>query len=167
MQIEYRAACTEDLKEICELVQNAINKMIEHNILQWDELYPDEQILCQDIYKKQLCVGMIDGKIAVIYVLNQECEDEYKNGRWKYEDKSYAIIHRLCVNPVFQNTGVARTTMLHIEREALEKGFQAIRLDVFSENPIALKLYNDLGYCEVGHADWRKGRFYLMEKYIQ
>lgn len=40
------------------------------------------------------------------------------------------------------------------------------RLDAFTENPFALKLYDNLGYSRVGYADWRKGRFYLMEKYL-
>lgn len=166
MQIEYRIACPEDLKEICDLVRHATEKMIAQDILQWDELYPDEEILCRDIDRKQLNVGIIDKKIAVMYVLNIECDDEYKNGQWRHGDKPYGIIHRLCVNPVFQNKGIARTTMLHIESEALARGFQAIRLDVFTGNPIALKLYTDLGYCRAGYADWRKGRFYLMEKYL-
>ncbi len=30
----------------------------------------------------------------------------------------------------------------------------------------ALKLYKNLGYKIVGYADWRMGRFYLMEKFL-
>lgn len=43
---------------------------------------------------------------------------------------------------------------------------QAIRLDAFSQNLFVLKLYNNLGYARVGEVDWRKGRFYLLEKLI-
>lgn len=166
MQIEWRIARIEDLKEIYNLIQNAVNTMVKQNILQWDEIYPSEEILLQDIHKKQLHIGIVDQQIAVIYVLNQECDDAYKNGSWKHEDKPYCIIHRLCVNPVFQNKGIARMTMLHIEREVVSMGIQAIRLDAFTENPFALKLYDGLGYSIVGYADWRKGKFYLMEKYL-
>lgn len=165
-QIKYRIARFEDLIEICSLVQNAICTMIGQNILQWDEIYPNEEVLREDIRKKQLYVGIVDKQIAVIYVLNQEFEDEYKNGKWKYEDKSSCVVHRLCVNSVFQNKGVGKTTMQHIEKEVLSMGIQAIRLDAFTENPFALKLYDSLGYSIVGHANWRKGKFYLMEKYL-
>lgn len=48
-------------------------------------------------------------------------------------------MHRLCVNPVFQNRGIAKSALLHIENE-----LKAISI----------------------HADWRKGKFYLMEKYF-
>ena len=39
-----------------------------------------------------------------------------------------------------------------------------IRLDSYSKNSYAVKLYDTLGYAVVGHADWRKGRFDLREK---
>ena len=76
------------------------------------------------------------------------------------------MILKLCVNPIFQNKGIAKSTLLHIERQLIAKGIHVIRLDVFSNNPFAIKLYHSLGYSEVGYADWRKGRFFLMEKYF-
>lgn len=166
MQITYRLARPEDLEEICNLVQNAINNMIAQNILQWDELYPTKEDFRQDILKNQLYVGIVECQIAVIYVLNQESDEAYKNGKWKDESKPYYVIHRLCVNPTCQNKGVAKITIQHIEKELLSMGIAAIRLDAFTENPYSLKLYDKLGFSKVGYADWRKGRFYLMEKYL-
>lgn len=103
-------------------------------------------------------------EIVAVYVLNQECDEEYQNGNWNYPNARYYIIHRLCVNPKFQNQGIARQVMQHIEKELQNKGIESIRLDAFTENPYSLKLYQSLGYAITGHADWRKGRFYLMEK---
>lgn len=167
MRIEYKIACLDDLKEICMLVNNAINTMIMQNILQWDNLYPNEEVLREDIIKQQLYVGIVDNHIAVIYVLNQDCDEAYKNGKWKYEYKPYYVVHRLCVNPLFQNKGIAQLTMQHIEKELLLLGITSIRLDAFTKNPYALKLYDKLGYSKVGYANWRKGKFYLMEKYLE
>ena len=140
MQIEYRIAGPEDLAELCALVQKAIETMIEHHIDQWDERYPDEDILREDIQKGQLYVGIVENQIAVMYVLNQECDEEYAAGQWKYADQPYYVIHRLCVNPAFQNCGVGRETMRHIEKEVLAAGVSVIRLDAFTENPLALRL---------------------------
>ena len=166
MQIEYRIAVPEDLAELCALVQKAIETMIEHHIDQWDERYPDEDILREDIQKGQLYVGIVENQIAVMYVLNQECDEEYAAGQWKYADQPYYVIHRLCVNPAFQNCGVGRETMRHIEKEGLAAGVSVIRLDAFTENPFALRLYESLGYVGVGYVHWRKGKFRLMEKEI-
>jgi len=166
IQINYRMAAPDDLDEVCCLVRNAIDVMTEQNIFQWDDLYPVREDFLDDIEKGQLYVGEADHHIAVIYALNQEYDAEYESGDWRHREEPFFVIHRLCVNPAFQNRGIGKNTLKHIEEELAGKGIHSIRLDVFSKNPYALKLYADSGYNKTGHADWRKGRFYLMEKYI-
>ena len=167
MIVKYRKAEPNDIEEICSIVHAAVDIMERDNIFQWDDLQPAKGDFQEDIKKSQLFVGLVNGQIAVIYTLNQECDKEYENGKWKYKDEPFYIVHRLCVNPTFQNKGIAKSTLLHIEKQLNEIGIHVIRLDVFSNNPLALRLYNSLGYSKVGHADWRKGKFFLMEKYFQ
>ena len=102
--------------------------------------------------------------LAAIYVISTECDDEYKNGSWEYDKP--CIIHRLCVSPEYQNKGIGKQLLAKIEDQLVDMGYDSVRLDVFSQNPFALKLYEKNGYVRRGHADWRKGRFYLMEKKI-
>ncbi len=166
MQIEYRLATTEDLKKIEILIRNAVQKMEKENIHQWDEIYPAADDFVSDISEGNLYAGTINGKIAVVFALNQESDEQYANGKWQFPEKEYYVIHRLCVNPEFQNQGVAKITMAEIESILLKKNIHAIRLDVFSENPYSLKLYAKCGYAKTGETEWRKGKFYLMEKYF-
>lgn len=160
----YRLAEEKDIDEICKLIKDAINSMEEQGIFQWDDIYPGKADFLADIQKQQLSVGVLNDDIAVVYTVNDECDKAYENGRWNYPDCRYRIIHRLCVNPIYQNRGIAKDTLSYIENELHKCNVEAIRLDVFSENPFALSLYRNAGYEEVGFADWRKGRFYLMEK---
>lgn len=164
IQLKYRQARKTDLEEVFLLVTKAIEAMEAGGIKQWDSIYPDKAILGEDIEKEQLFIGSLQGHIAVIYVLNQECDEEYKNGKWICPDEEFYVIHRLCVHPELQNMGIARQTMEHIEQVLREKKIRDIRLDVFSLNPYAQRLYNQLGFVKTGNVDWRKGRFYLMEK---
>lgn len=166
MEILYRQAVTDDLDAIEQLAQQAVEGMVRQGIDQWDELYPVREDFEQDIQSGQMSLGILGGEIAVIYTINKEYEPEYESAEWENPDKPYCILHRLCVDPRFQNRGIARQTMEHIEREAAAKGIKAIRLDVFSQNPHALKLYQNCGFKKVGTARWRKGVFYLMEKYL-
>lgn len=166
MEITFRMAALNDLDEIGILINNAINGMIEHNIFQWDDRYPTCEDFHEDIEKKQLYVGVIDNQIAVIYTLNQESDEEYANGNWKHMDNPFYVIHRLCVNPIFQQKGIGKITLAHIEKQLKDLDIHAIRLDVFSKNPFALNLYRKHGYSVVGQVNWRKGMFYLMEKYF-
>ena len=51
-----------------------------------------------------------------------------------------------------------------IENQIKEMGYQSVRLDTFTENPFAQRLYLHNGYESRGYANWRKGKFDLMEK---
>ena len=166
MEISYRVASVDDLDDILQLVENAIKQMERENIHQWDSIYPTKEDFSNDIRKNELYIGIINKKIVVVYALNKECDEQYQNGEWQYIGDNFNVIHRLCVSPDFQKKGIAHSTLLHIESELDSLGIKAIRLDVFCENPYALKLYSNNGYHKVGNAHWRKGEFLLMEKLL-
>lgn len=163
-KIIVRKAMISELAEINDIFINAIDIMDKNNIPQWDEVYPDIKTLREDIIKKQMFACEIDEQIASVFVLNNEFDEEYVSGDWKYADETFNVVHRLCVNPLFQNQGIAKQTMCIIERLLVDINIQSIRLDAFSLKPYALKLYENLGYKKVGEVNWRKGLFYLYEK---
>lgn len=167
MSFKIKKAEQQELDEIQELVNSAVCEMESNQIMQWDDLYPTREDFEQDIKEENLYVGYLNGELAVIFALNQEAEDAYKTASWESPQKSFCVIHRLCVHSKYQNCGIAMKTMEFIEEIVLKKGIEAIRLDVFSENPYALKLYSKCGFKQVGNAQWRKGEFYLMEKYLE
>ncbi len=155
-----------NIEEIFFFVQKAIKKMNNEGILQWDEIYPSKDDFYNDAQKNQLYIAEINGQTAACFTLNQECDEEYKNGNWKYKGSEFYVIHRLCVNPDFQNKGIGTKVCLEIEKIAAAKGIKSLKLDCFTKNPYSQKMYKNLGYSEVGFADWRKGRFVLMEKIL-
>ena len=166
MKITHRKAAMTDIDEISRLIESAVRQMEKDGIDQWDKLYPAKKDFIADIGKGELYIGELHDEIAVVYALNKECDAQYRNGAWRYGGEDYCVIHRLCVAPACQNQGIARTTLQDIENRLKRRGIKAVRLDVFSGNPYALKLYADSGYAKVGTADWRKGRFFLMEKQL-
>lgn len=162
--MNYRLAALNDIDSICSLISDAIKQMENSGIFQWDSLYPTREDFDIDINNKTLSVVEEGEKLAAIYVINQECEKEYNNCKWNNPDETACIIHRLCVAPSFQNKGIGKQVLKHIEEQAVQLSYTSIRLDVYTQNPYALKLYRNSGYEERGFADWRKGRFILMEK---
>lgn len=159
-----RKAELEDLNIIIEIYKSAIIYLNENKIFQWDEIYPTKTILEEDILKKQMYIGIVNNAIVSVVVINSEYDQDYNNVNWEYDN--FAVIHRLCVNPVNQNQKIGKNTMILIEELLKEKGIKSIRLDAFSLNPYSLRMYNNLGYKKVGEANWRKGLFYLFEKKI-
>ena len=160
----YSKANINQTEEVFSIFSAAINHMEEDGIHQWDSIYPDKTVITEDIVRKQLYTGVIDGKIAVCFVLSEDYDEEYKNGQWQWPESKFCIIHRLCVSPDFQNKGIAAETLKYIEKLCKSQGYDSIRLDCFTENPYSRKLYDKAGYSVVGYADWRKGRFELREK---
>ena len=164
--MNYRLAKESDIGAIYDLVKFAIIQMEKDGIFQWDNIYPNRDDFLTDIKKSQLFIGELDNDISVVFTVNKECDEQYQNGSWKFSDCEYRVIHRLCVNPKYQNRGIAGKTLIHIENELRLSGVEAIRLDVFNNNPYALSLYRNNGYEKVGSAKWRKGEFSLMEKHL-
>ncbi|MNI22378.1 putative acetyltransferase [compost metagenome] len=164
MDFSIRKANVNELDAVFSVYANAIVTMNENNIPQWDEVYPSKQDIMEDINEEQLYLVESDLNIVSVFVLNQDFDEEYELGKWQYPDASFCVIHRLCVNPLFQNKGMGSSTMLLIEDLVKQMGLETIRLDAFSQNPYALRMYEKLHYRTVGEVQWRKGLFYLMEK---
>lgn len=164
MAEDFRIADSKDFNEIVRIFRAAIENMCSQGILQWDELYPNESILREDILIQQMYVLTVDERIISAVVINDKQDEKYKSAQWQYENERIAVLHRLCVNPAFQNKGYGRKTVLLAEQVMKNMGYTAVRFDAFSGNPFALKLYEGLGYIKAGEVSFRKGRFFLYEK---
>lgn len=162
--MEYRLGRIEDIDKILKIISQAIKVMNSKGIYQWDEIYPTSDDFMDDISKENLYVALADRKIIAVYVINNLSDPEYKKVVWRYPDETSCVLHRFCVSPKFQNKGYGKQILNHIEEHIKDMGYQSIRLDVFTENPFAQRLYRKNGYEVKGYADWRKGRFDLMEK---
>ena len=164
MEMEFRTATIDDLDVLVALYGAATQDMLRQGIDQWDEYYPDREILTEDVESGDMTLGLLDGEPACAWVVNREYEPEYVSGAWEHTGGDFCVLHRLCVNPELQGRGLARQAMAHMEKNALDKGFDSVRLDVFSQNLHAQRLYERLGYKRTGEVRFRKGIFYLMEK---
>ena len=164
MEMEFRTATPDDLDALVSLYGAATQDMLRQGIDQWDEYYPDREILTEDVESGDMTLGLLDGEPACAWVVNREYEPEYVSGAWEHTGGDFCVLHRLCVNPELQGRGLARQAMARMEKNAFDKGFDSVRLDVFSQNLHAQRLYERLGYKRTGEVRFRKGIFYLMEK---
>ena len=160
-----RPATAANLPAIYEIYRTAIDAMNKNGIPQWDEIYPSPAILEADLRRGELYVADSQGIVLASVVMNEQCDPAYDDATWEYGGP-YVIVHRLCVSPAAQGRGVGRWLMSAVEAWACARGYRAIRLDAFSLNPHALRMYTGLGYERRGEANWRKGLFYLLEKRI-
>lgn len=164
-QLTFRKARPEDLAQVFTLFTDAIHTMDKDGIPQWDEVYPDERTLKEDIEHGQMYLAELEERPAAVFVLNLEYDPQYANGVWAETD-SFLVLHRLCVSPRVQNRGLGKLIVQAAEARAAALGVKALRLDAFKQNPYALRLYERMGYRIVGDVVFRKGPFFLMEKQL-
>ena len=165
-KVTMRLATPQDMDAVYAVYRDAIADMNANGIPQWDAIYPNPSILDADLGKGELYVGVTEQGVVAAVVLNEECDAAYQVPSWEGGEPC-VIVHRLCVSPQAQGGGVGRGLMGEVENWATVRGYRDIRLDTFSLNPHALRMYDKLGYTKRGEAIWRKGLFYLLEKPIR
>lgn len=141
----------EELDAILELTRACGRHMRENGIDQWDANYPDRESLQRDIASKTLFAYRENDIVLGIVVLNEIQDPEYAEIQWSTTTSDRNImVHRLAVSPEHQGKGIARKIMDFAEDWAAQQGYDAIRLDTFSQNPRNQRFYKNRGYLELG-----------------
>lgn len=159
-----RKAKTEDMEQISKIRPAIYRKMIESGLNQWDNEYPNEEILLVDIQKYEMLVALIDGEIAGYVTVNEDIPDEYKEIDLKFNPK--LCVHRLSINPKFARQGVGTKMMEYIHKHYKGMKHTSICLDTCEANTAALRLYDKLGYIIRGYVHFGRRpqyRFPVME----
>lgn len=139
-----------DTTGVMQLVTLCIQHMRASGIYQWDEVYPDLQVVEEDAYTRSLFVIRQDGLCVASVSLNDVQPDEYRSVKWWYVSGQALVVHRLCVHPDWQRRGLGKNMMDFAESFAINHDFSCIRLDAYTGNPQALALYERRGYQRVG-----------------
>ena len=164
VSVTIRLATSADLPDILELLARCLASMRADGIDQWDQVYPSERVLSNDIAAGSMYVASTDLKrVAGVIALNSFQDPEYAGVPWKFGGR-IGVVHRLMIDPELQGAGIARSMMLLVEEQARQIGYESLRLDAFTLNPRALRLYQGLGYRDAGPMTLRKGVFRGFEK---
>lgn len=159
-----RQATSADRDALLALVTACIDGMRARQIDQWDEQYPNAIAIDRDLSQGTAYVGVQGDTLVAMIVVNDYQDPEYADVAWQYSEGSVAVVHRLMVHPDAEGRGLARVMMAFAEQLAAELGHRIIRLDAFSRNPRALRLYHTLDYRDAGTIRLRKGIFHCFEK---
>lgn len=153
------------LSRIMDIVTASIQRMESEGIDQWNVRYPNREIFEQDIAKGTLHGYVDNDQLQGVICLNEEQSPEYYGLPWITAGDKVLVIHRLVVHPEMQHQGIARQLMDYAENHAEKHGYTSIRLDVYSGNPYAIRLYEKRGFQRVGEVRFpgRRLPFYCYE----
>jgi ribosomal protein S18 acetylase RimI-like enzyme len=166
MEIAY--AVENDIERVMSLIKDCIRDMESHGIHQWGEYYPTRDIIQDDIENRSLYTTKEDDEVLGIIAINEEQPPEWEKVNWSTQEGRILTVHRLAVKPIRQEQGIARRLLDYAEDYAVYNGYKSIRLDAYSGNPRALKLYEKHGYKRVGQVCFpsRNLPFYCYEKIL-
>lgn len=140
-----------DIDAIVQLTRDCGKHMRDNGIDQWDEDYPDRDVLMHDLATETLFAYREKENVIGIIVLNESQDKEYKEVNWSTsEEDRNIVVHRLAVHPDKQGKGIGRTLMDFAEQWAKDHHYDAIRLDTYSQNPRNQKFYTNRGYSDLG-----------------
>ena len=153
--MNFRKATENDIDRIIEIFDGARKRIAELGINQWQDGYPHEEIIREDIALGRSYVGETDGKVVATVMVMTDIEPTYDviyNGKWAV-DGEYLTIHRIALDGNLCGTGAAKKLMAFAEQQALLHGMKSIRVDTHEGNiPMRKNLEkNGYVYCGIIH----------------
>lgn len=115
-------------------------------------VYPIRKTAEDALQRGDLFVMEDEGKIVAAAVINQIQVPEYQHAAWRHAAKAgeVMVLHGLVVDPAEKGKGCGRAFVAFYEDYARRQGRPALRMDTNARNARARKLYQHLGYEEVG-----------------
>ena len=145
-----RKATVLDLNSIMQITKACAKHMINQQIYQWNEHYPNRNAFENDVQRGELYVYVQNNICIGCIVITTIKDVEYVPIDWLTKDKNI-YIHRLAVHPKYQGKGIAQHMMTFAENYAKINGYLSVRLDTFSQNKRNQKFYETRGYKRLGN----------------
>lgn len=148
-----RLANNADIDSIMEIVHGAQVALRELGIDQWQDGYPTQNIIVEDISN---CVGYVactpSGEVVgyeAVVLTGEEVYKQLPDDVWN-TPKEYVVVHRLCVQREYTRMGVAKELMVFAAQHAMNHGIYAFRIDTHKGNVRMMTMLSQLGFKRVG-----------------
>ena len=141
--MEIRKSRIEDIEKMMCVIHEAQESMCANGIPQWQDGYPNEEVISRDI------------KTGNSYVLVENenvigtAYDYIEDGKW-LNDHPYVVVHRIAISKDYKGKDCARQLMAFAESVAGMHHLHDIRIDTHHQNLPMRKFLSKLGYHACG-----------------
>ena len=160
--MEFRKAAASDVEDIMKIIKQAQAYFKENCVNQWQNNYPNNETIKNDIEKGYGYVlednGEIIGTVAVSFD-GEKTYDVIYDGEW-LSNGEYAVIHRMAVDNAYKGRGLSSVLIKYIENICLDKGVHSIKIDTHNENISMQRVIkkNNFKYCGIIYVEDKSAR---------
>jgi GNAT superfamily N-acetyltransferase len=167
MDLVFRKSLDKDAERIWQILQQAIKRRRKEGSNQWQDGYPNPDVIKNDILKE---VGyVLENKQDIIgycaILINDEPEYERIKGKW-LSDEDFVVYHRVAIAEEYIGKGLSVYMLKEIEIFAKTNNIKSIKADTNFDNKAMLALFNKLGYTYCGEVFFRGSPRKAFEKLI-
>src|SRR5687768_14427363 len=136
-----RKATQSDLPVIREIIQYAIEQRRLDGSKQWQDGYPNETSIQQDLDKGYAYVMEEDGTVLLYAAIIFDKEPAYEviEGKW-LSDEDYVVLHRVAASSLAKGKGIATKLFQMVEGLCIEKQIYSIKVDTNFDNIPMLRI---------------------------
>lgn len=151
--MDFRKSKREDIEKIMMVIKKAQAYLKEQGIDQWQNGYPNEDVIKTDIDNDESYV-LVDGKKVIgTTALSFDGENTYNSiyeGEW-LTNGDHAVIHRIAIDSDFKRKGLASKILKEVDKECEKKKIESIKIDTHRENMAMqnLLMKNGFKYCGI------------------
>ena len=134
--MDIRKTEMKDIEAVMQVINKAKNYLKQNNIDQWQEGYPCDATIKEDIDCGSSYVGIIDGNVVGTIAITFEREEHYdciRDGQWRNKNGVYGVIHRIAVDDSYKGKGIA-LQLMNLAEELADSSVKSIRIDTHKEN---------------------------------
>ncbi|MET1055617.1 MAG: GNAT family N-acetyltransferase [Pedobacter sp.] len=168
MEYRFRKAIATEQDQIWEILQQGIQRRKNDGSNQWQDGYPNKEVVKADIEKEQGYV-LTDGDTIAGYaavVMNDEPAYMEIEGEW-LSTGDFVVVHRVALSEDFVGRGLSKIIMQYIEDFALSNGIYSIKADTNHDNAAMLKIFEKMGYVYCGEVYFRGSARKAFEKVLK
>ena len=144
---------TKDLPSIMKIIGEAQTYMASQNIDQWQDGYPSESLILNDMANNESYIVKNEENIVGTAMFTTRLESTYNiiDGKWlTADDAKYGVIHRIAVGGKHRGTGVAKFIISESEKYLINSNIASMRIDTHEDNEGMQSLLKGLGYAYCG-----------------
>ena len=151
--MKFRKSVKTDISNIMSIISQAQDYFKEHGINQWQDNYPNSEIINNDIDNNYSYVLLNEDNIIATAAVSFDGEKTYDSiyeGQW-ISNNEYAVIHRIAVDNNFKGMGLSTQIIKNVQELCLEKGVYSIKVDTHKENLSMQRMLNKnkFQYCGI------------------